>query len=271
MSEKNKLAGGVAPPPPNEMRGVSAGAMRDASFTVVEDVNWTVAPGEFWVIAGQQDSGKSDFLKMTAGLMTPASGSYKLFGIETQTFGEAELAGRLRVGFVFEGGQLFNHLTIGGNVALPLQYRQNLTPDAAASEVQSLLELMELTPLADVTPSNVAANWRQRAALARALILKPEVLLLDNPLSGLGVRHLQWWLRLLDRLWRGHEWSGGRPMTMVVTTDDLSRLAGWQNAARKYALLHDNKFIPLGSWTAVEASDDPVVKELLAMPLEVAS
>jgi len=253
------------------MRGVSAGAMRDPSFTVVEDVNWTVAPGEFWVIAGQQHSGKSDFLKMTAGLMTPASGNYKLFGIETRTFGEAELAERLRLGFVFEGGQLFNHLTIGENVALPLQYRQNLTSGAAAREVQSLLELMELTPLADVTPANVATNWRQRAALARALILKPEVLLLDNPLSGLGGRHLQWWLRFLDRLWRGHEWSGGRPMTMVVTTDDLSRLAVWQNAARKFALLDGKKFIPLGSWRAVEAASDPVVKELLAVPVEAAS
>ena len=142
---------------------------------------------------------------------------------------------------------------------------------AAAREVQSLLELMELTPLADVTPANVATNWRQRAALARALILKPEVLLLDNPLSGLGGRHLQWWLRLLDLLWHGHEWSGGRPMTMVVTTDDLSRLAGWQNADRKFALLRDKKFIPLGSWRAVEAGNDPVVKELLAVPLEAAS
>jgi len=271
MNEKNELPGGVAPQPPIEMRGVSVGAMRDASFTVVEDVNWLVATGEFWVIAGQQHSGKSDFLKMTAGLMAPASGSYKLFGIETQTFGEAELAGRLRVGFVFEGGQLFNHLTIGENVALPLQYHQNLTPDAAAREVQPLLELMELTPLADVMPSSVAANWRQRAALARALILKPEVLLLDNPFRGLDARHLQWWLRLLDQLWRGHEWSGGRPMTMVLTTDDLSRLAGWQNADRKFALLRDKKFIPLGSWRAVEAGNDPVVKELLAVPLEAAS
>jgi len=254
-----------------EMRGVSAGAMRDASFTMLEDVNWSVAAGEFWVIAGQQHSGKSDFLKMTAGLMAPAGGSYKSFGIETQTFGEAELAGRLRVGFVFEGGHLFNHLTLGENVALPLQYHQNLTPDAAAREVQLLLELMELTPLAGVTPSNVAANWRQRAALARALILKPEVLLLDNPFRGLGGRHLQWWLRLLDQLWRGHECSGGRPMTMVVTTDDLSRLAGWQNADRQFALLRDKKFIPLGSWPAVEAVSDPVVKELLAVPLKAAS
>jgi ABC-type transporter Mla maintaining outer membrane lipid asymmetry ATPase subunit MlaF len=260
MSENQK-------PAAIEMRGVSAGAMRDASFTVVEDVNWTVAAGEFWVIAGQQHSGKSDFLKMTAGLMAPASGSYKSFGIETQTFGEAELAGRLRVGFVFEGGQLFNHLTLGENIALPLQYHQNLTPDAAAREVQLLLELMELTPLADVTPSNVAANWRQRAALARALILKPEVLLLDNPFRSLGGRHLQWWLRLLDQLWHGNEWSGGQPMTMVVTTDDLLRLAGWQNADRKFALLRDKKLIPLGSWRAVEAASDPVVKELLAVPV----
>ena len=64
---------------------------------------------------------------------------------------------------------------------------------------------MELTPFADVTPANVAANWRQRAALARALIFKPELLLLDNPLAGLGARHRQWWLRFLDQLWRGHE------------------------------------------------------------------
>jgi ABC-type lipoprotein export system ATPase subunit len=98
MSENQK-------PAAIEMRGVSVGAMRDASFTVVDDVNWSVAAGEFWVIAGQQHSGKSDFLKMTAGLMAPAGGSYKSFGIETQALGEAELAGRLRVGFVFEGGQ----------------------------------------------------------------------------------------------------------------------------------------------------------------------
>ena len=248
-----------------EMRDVSVGAMRDISFRVVEGVDWSVAAGEFWVIAGQQHSGKSDFLKMTAGLMTPVRGSYNLFGIETQTFGEAELAERLRVGFVFEGGQLFNHLTIRENVALPLQYRQNLAYDAAAQAVQPLLELMELAPLADITPPNISDNWRQRAALARALILKPEALLLDNPLGRLGGRHLQWWLRFLDRLWRGHDWCVGRPMTLVVTTEDLRP---WQNANRKYALLRDKKFFPLGSWNDVESANDPVLKELLAVPLE---
>ena len=111
--------------PAIEMRGVNVAAMRDASFTVVEDVNWSVAPGEFWVIAGQEHSGKSDLLMLAAGLMMPADGSYKLFGNDTKDFGEAELAERLRVGFVFQGGQLFNQLTIAENVALPLRYQKN--------------------------------------------------------------------------------------------------------------------------------------------------
>ena len=251
--------------PAIEMRGVSVGAMRDVSFIVVEDANWTVAPGDFWVIAGQQHSGKSDFLMLTAGLMTPVKGGCRLFGRDTRTFGEAELAERLRVGLVFEGGQLFQHLTIRENVALPLQYHRNLSAGAAAPEVQTLLELMELTPLADITPANVSGNWLQRAALARALALKPELLLLDNPLGRLDARHRYWWLRFLDRLWRGHAWLDGRPLTLAATTDDLRP---WQNAQRKFALLHDKKFSPLGSWSDVEASNDPVVKELQAVPIE---
>jgi len=258
MSEKQNL-------PAIEMRSVTVGAMRDITFTVIEGVDWTVAPGEFWVVAGQQQSGKSDFLMLTAGLMVPMAGSYKLFGNETRDFGEAELAERLRVGFVFEGGQLFNQLTIAENVALPLRYHKDLAPDAAMAEVKPLLDLMELTPLADVTPANVAANWRSRVALARALALKPELLLLDNPLAGLGVRHRQWWLRFLEQLSRGHEFCGGQPMTLAVTTDDLRF---WENGRRKFALLREKKFVPLGGWNEVESSADPVVKELLAEPVE---
>jgi ABC-type transporter Mla maintaining outer membrane lipid asymmetry ATPase subunit MlaF len=254
--------------PTIEMCGVNVTAMRDASFTVVEDVNWSVAAGEFWVIAGQENSGKSDLLILAAGLMPPARGSYRVFGSDTRNFGEAELAERLRLGFVFQGGNLFNQLTIAENVALPLRYQKNLTPDAAAWEVKELLELMELSPLADVTPANIASNWRQRAALARALILKPDVLLLDNPQAGLHARHLQWWLRFLDQLSRGHQQFSGRPMTVVVTADDLRP---WQHLRRKYALLRDKKFIPLGAWNQVEEAGDPIVKELLGVPAELTS
>ena len=125
--------------------------------------------------------------------------------------------------------------------------------------MEALLELLELTPLADFTPANVAANWRQRAALARALILKPELLLLDNPLAGLGTRHRQWWLRFLDQLWRGHEWFGGRPMTLVVTTDDLRP---WQIAQRKFALLHEKKFFRSAAGTKWKPASDPGRKRI---------
>lgn len=256
MSEHQNL-------PAIEMRGVKVAAMRDASLTVVEDVNWSVAAGEFWVIAGPEHSGKSDLLMLAAGLMPPAAGAYKLFGNDPINFGEAELAERLRVGFVFQGGQLFNPLTIAGNVALPLQYQTNITAGEAARVARGLLELLELAPLADLTPSDIAAGWRQRAALARALILQPEILLLDNPLAGLGARHSHWWLRFLGQLSRGHGQFGGRPMTVVVTADDLRP---WQGARRKFALLRDKKFIPLGDWDEMAAAGDPVVKELLAMP-----
>ena len=258
MSENQNL-------PAIEMRGVSVAAMRDATFIVVDNVDWLVASGEFWVIGGQEHSGKSDLLMLAAGLMPPVSGSYKLFGNDTKNFGEAELAERLRVGFVFQGGHLFNQMTIAENVALPLQYSRNLSPDAAAREVQALLELMELSPLADVAPSGIAANWRQRAALARALILKPEVLLLDNPLASLGARHRHWWLRFLDQLSRGHGQFGGEPMTIAVTADDLRP---WENARRKFALLHEKKFTMLGAWNEVETADHSAVKELLAAPVE---
>ena len=251
-----------------EMREVSVGAMRDIGFIVLEDVNWSVARGEFWVVAGPEHSGKSDFLMLAAGLMAPVKGECKLLDTETRAFGEAQLADRLHVGFVFAGGQLFNQLTVRENVMLPLQYHHNLTPAAAAQDAQALLELLELTPLADITPPHVGDNWRQRVALARALILKPKVLLLDNPLAGLGARHLHWWLRFLDRLSHGHDWCGGQPMTIVATTDDLRP---WRNPDRKFALLRDKKFVPLGSWNEVELANDPVVKELMAVSVDETS
>jgi len=242
--------------------------MRDTSFVVLEDVSWSVAPGEFWTVAGQPYSGKSDLLMLAAGLMAPLRGECKLFGTDTRTFGEAKLAERLHVGLVFAGGQMFNQLTIRENVALPLQYHYDLTPAAVAQAVATLLERLELTPLADLMPVNVSDPWRQRAALARALVLKPKVLLLDNPLAGLGARHLHWWLRLLDQLSRGCDWCGGQPMTVVATTDDLRP---WRNPTRKFALLRDKNFSPLGFWNEVETTHDPVVKELLAVPLELTS
>ena len=248
-----------------EMCGVNIGALRDASLTVATDVNWSVRPDEFWVVAGQQHSGKSDLLLHAAGLMTPVQGSCRVFGCKTDSFSDAHLAERLRVGFVFAGGKLFNHLTVAENVALPLRYQKDLSAAEAAGVVGTVLAMLELMPFADCTPSSLTANWRQRAALARALVLKPELLLLDNPLAGLGIWHRRWLQQFLDQLGRGHEWFGGRPLTLVVATDDLRP---WQHPNRKFAVLADQTFTVLGSWREVESARSRSVKDLLAEPVE---
>src|SRR5262245_63759858 len=101
-----------------EMRGVSIAAMKDSDTVIAENVNWTVNAGDFWAIGGLHGSGKSDFVMMTGGITAPKGGLYCLFGEEMPIFDDARLAQRLRLGLVFDGGQLFNRLTVAENVAL---------------------------------------------------------------------------------------------------------------------------------------------------------
>src|SRR5215831_5350472 len=110
-----------------DMRGVSVGSMRDLSTIAVENVNWSVKQGDWWVVSGLQGSGKSDFLMFTGGMMAPAAGSYCFLGEEMPIFEDHRLKDRLKLGFVFESGQLFNHLTIAENISLPLRYHSNLS------------------------------------------------------------------------------------------------------------------------------------------------
>lgn len=251
----------TSPPPIIEMCDVTVASLRDASLPVIQGVNWAVSTGEFWVVGGQQHSGKSDLLMLAAGLMNPLEGTARRFGLEADAASETQLAERLRVGFVFQSGNLFNRLNIGDNVALPLRYHHDLPAAEAGSLVAEILELTELQPFAEMMPSNVAAVWRHRAALARALILRPELLLLDNPLTGLGARHRYWLLQFLDQLWRGHPLNAGRPLTLAVTTDDLRP---WRDHRRKFALLHDKRFVPLGDWAELQQNNHPTLKELMA-------
>lgn len=262
---KENLISEEASPLPIEMNGVDIGAMLDPDFIVLKDIKWSVAAGEFWVIGAPQYSGKSDFLMTTAGLIPPVAGCYKFFGKETRIFDESRLGDRLRAGFVFESAELFHYLTVAGNVSLPLRYHKNLEAGEAAKAIDELLELMELKPLAEVTPDNLPQSWQKRAALARALVMQPEILMADNPLGALDARHSFWWLRFLDELVRGHPWLGKKPMTVVATTDDFRP---WRGSQRQFALLKDKRFIVIGSWNDVISSDEPLVKELLSEPVK---
>lgn len=244
------------------MEGVAAGSMHDPLAAVLEDVNWTVAAGDFWVLAGLQGSGKSDFLMMSGGLMPPLRGTYRLFGDPMPMFEDSQLITRLRMGLVFQSGQLFNHLTVWENIALPLRYHRNLSAVEAVVEVKPWLEALGLAPWADSTPGALGRNWQKRVGLARALILKPELLLVDDPLGGLDWRHAQWWLEFLTRLSRGDSLLENRPLTLVVTTADLRP---WRARGRQYAIVKSRRLLVLGDWGQMEAGGAEALHELLPL------
>ncbi len=220
-----------------------------------ESINWRVLPETFWVIAGLFGSGKSDFLATAAGLQRPARGVVKLFGNETFTLKEEMLvAHRRRIGLVFSnGGRLFNRLTLAENVALPLRYHENLSEADAEKAVREILELTELVPLAHRIPSTVSPSWQQRAALGRALILKPEILLLDKPLLGLDLRHQRWTLDFLTKLSQGLAFYGGKRVTLVATAENVEP---WKTVARQFAVLRNNQWREIGGRAELETSGE---------------
>lgn len=223
-----------------EMLEFTATSLRDVDAVLVADVNWRVAAGDFWCVSGAGGSGKSEFLLLAAGLLAPLRGTLKLFGEELPETEEAQLEQRLKLGFVFDGGNLFNHLTVAENLALPLRYHRELSVSELSERVETLLEFAELTPWANSTPGALGRNWQKRAGLMRAVALQPELLLLDNPLGGADARHAAWWQTTLGQLAAGH-WSmpDKRATTLVVTTDDAQL---WQNRARQFARLQDGRF-----------------------------
>ncbi|MBI3849648.1 MAG: ATP-binding cassette domain-containing protein [Verrucomicrobia bacterium] len=226
----------------------------------VEGITWQVSAGDYWVVGGLPGSGKSDLLATAAGLQRPWSGRHLLFGRDLTELHEDELlADRLRIGLVFEnGGRLFNHLTVAENIALPLRYHRDFSDDEIQQRLKAILDLMDLNEQGRLLPSQTTRAMRQRAALARALALQPDLLLFDNPLGGLDRRQARWWLDFLARLAAGHEFMNGRPVTLVVTTEDLQP---WFDQGRQFALLKRGRWVPLGARAELAAGTGPLQRE----------
>ena len=239
-----------------QLWSATAGARFDPGRTVATDVNWTVNAGEFWVVAGEQHSGKSDLLMLAAGLLPPVAGRCEVFGRDARELDETRIAERLRIGFVFEDGRLFHDLTLLQNIALPLQYHRNQPAEEVLRTLEPLLTRMELLPLVEKLSAELSRNWCKRAGLARALALEPEVLILDNPLHGLGATHRQWWLRFLDEIARE------RNLTVILATDDLRPWAG--NDHYRFALLHEGLFLAAGHWPDLLKNHPHLARTLLA-------
>lgn len=246
-----------------ELVDATTPSLRDRSQAALESVNWRVNAGDFWAIAGLAHSGKTNLMMVAAGVLRPIRGSYLLFGREYSAgFEPDQLSQRLKVGMVFDGGQLLQHLTLAENVALPLSYHlgEDVTEAGIDERLGILMEFIGAGAWARTRPSEVNRNLQQRIGLARALALKPELLLLDNPLSGLDPRDTGWWLQALGALASGHPLMDGRPLTLVVTGDDLRP---WRHRAGRFGVLSDRRFIDIGQRGDLDLHPEPLLRELL--------
>ena len=246
-----------------ELTNVSVGAGGRRDSTSVEGIHWQIASGDYWVIGGSPGSGKSDLLATLAGLYRPLGGALRFFGKEVAAMSEDNfLAARLRIGLVFEnGGRLFNHLSIAENVALPLRYHHPEADTEAGERTKEILNATGLTSVADNGPAGINLAQRQRVALARALALNPEVLLLDNPLAGLGPQEARWWPDFLSQLSHGHKLLRDHPRTLVVTCHDLRP---WADQGKQFALLKQKRWLAVGGRAELSCGEEPLLHELLA-------
>ena len=245
---------------PVDMVDVAVAPPHNPAEPLVTDVNWQVQRDEFWLVAGPQQSGKTLLLQLAAGLLRPLQGTCRVFGAELAgERGEEHLPARRRVGVVFDGGgRLFSQLTVQENVSLPLRYCDGA--DVAAIRTQELLTGLDLDEWRDRRPRSLSRSWCQRVALARALALRPELLLLDNPLRNLDARHLDWWLETLGQLAAGHPALGGRPVTLVAATDELR---AWRGIGARHALLQGRRLRLLeGTADNTEAAERLLLEEL---------
>ncbi len=169
------------------------------TFTALNDVNLSIPSGELVALLGPSGSGKTTLLRIIAGLDTPNSGKILFDGEDTT---QSHVRER-KVGFVFQHYALFKHMTVFDNVAFGLNVRpRKLRPSKSEikSKVSTLLQLVQLDGMAKRYPAQLSGGQRQRIALARALAVEPQVLLLDEPFGALDAQvraELRRWLRKL--------------------------------------------------------------------------
>jgi ABC-type transporter Mla maintaining outer membrane lipid asymmetry ATPase subunit MlaF len=241
-----------------EMINATIPSLVDPDRIVAEDVTWSVQRGQYWAIGGLHGIGKSDFISAAAGILPPIKGTYRLFGQEIAPgFLPELLPTRLRLGLVFDGGRLLGHLTIAENIALPLQYHTDMPLANLLARVRDLLSAVEMSAVAEQLPASVNRNSQQRVGLARTLALKPDVLLLDNPLTGLDPEDARWWLAMLDSLAHGHPLTDDKPITIVATADDLRP---WRGRARQFGVLRRKR---LRIMATPEFTEEHLMREMV--------
>jgi phospholipid/cholesterol/gamma-HCH transport system ATP-binding protein len=222
---------------------------------VLAGVDLELKDGETLVLLGRSGSGKSVFLKHAIGLLPVEEGTLSVLG-EDVTHARQRTWNRLRreVAMVFQGGALFDSMSVGENVALALRHHTRAVETAVQARVSECLGFVGLSDTAGLAPSSLSGGMRKRVGIARAIALKPRLLLYDEPTSGLDPVTSDVINRLVRRLQRETGVS-----SIVVTHDMQSAYV----IADRVALLHQGRIRFNGTPEELRRSTDPVVRQFV--------
>ena len=226
---------------------------------VHRDVSLTVVRGEVFAIAGGNGCGKSTLLREIIGLLAPTTGTIRLLGTDSRQLTQSNGSPlHRRFGVMFQHGALFSSMTLAENVAVPLREHTPLSAEAIRDIVALKIALVGLPPDSAIKfPSELSGGMRRRAALARAIVMDPELLFLDEPTAGLDPMIAAGFDDLVLELKRL------LGLTVVMVTHDLDSL--WRIADR-VAVLGEGQVLGLGTMDALARSDDPVIRSYFHGP-----
>ena len=238
---------GMANPEVVEMRGLST---RIGNLYVHRNLDLRVERGQIVGLVGGSGSGKTTLLRQILGLIQPTAGTVRLFGQDLGGTGAVAQSAMLRrLGMLFQGGALFSALPVFDNIAFPLREIKCLDEDWIRRLVNLKLALVELeTEHGRLMPAELSGGMVKRVALARALALEPELLLLDEPTAGLDPDRSRSFVKLLGQL------QGELGLTVIMVTHDPETLAG---LATHIAVLAEQHIVKFGTVAEVMAGDHP--------------
>ncbi len=224
--------------------------------TVLNGISLEIYKGETFVIMGGSGCGKSTFLRHLTGALKPDSGRVSILGKDLSTLKEDDLdAVKKKIGMSFQSSALFDSMTVGDNVALPLKEHAKLDKSVIDIVVKMKLEMVGLRGFEDLMPSQLSGGMRKRVGLARAIVMDPEIVFYDEPTAGLdpivsGV---------IDKLIL--DLSKKLSITSVVVTHDMKSVF---SIADRIAMLYEGRVLEVGTPDEMRKSKNQMVQQFVS-------
>ncbi len=222
-------------------------------LSVLRGVDLDVNKGENVVVLGKSGTGKSVLIKIICGLLRPDRGSVNVLGEEIEQLSEKELqAIRLKIGFSFQNGALYDSMTVRGNLEFPLERNfRHLSRNEINQAVEEVLDNVGLLDMINQMPASLSGGQRKRIGIARTLILRPEIMLYDEPTAGLDPITCIDINNLINEVQQKYHTSS------IIITHDLTCAKA---TGDRIAMLLDGRFLQHGTFDDVFESDNPAVK-----------